>query len=276
MAISTTGDQHRLGFLETCVRHWCQIEDVHSLFVTVDGDEAAAARVAEVVHEHTGSVYRVGQTGLGIPERFPMYRDGHLGVAVNKNTGLELLMAVPSVEHLFLCDDDTWPRNRAALELHAGGRHEPHSMVCWGRHRLVNGLWTWPRGVVLYQTRRVVKSVGGMDERFGPGGHEHVEYSRRIHQAGFTSTTFPAPASYQTYGGMGASVYWHAEDMRVHGEPLGNFRARKRRNTSVRRVEGDWAAIEAVMASRDGDTSFVPYTAAENGRGPATLTARSA
>jgi hypothetical protein len=272
VAISTTGDEHRLGFLETCVKHWCEIKDVYSLFITVDGDEDAASRVAALLYDHTGrftdAVYRVGQGGET--------RKGRHGVAVNKNTGIELLMDQTDCEHLFLSDDDIWPRSRAAVELHARGRYEPHSMVCWGRHRLHGVEWTWPRGVLLYATRSVVETVGGMDERFGPGGHEHVEWSRRIHQAGFTETAFPAPAAYQTYGAMGAAVYWHAEDMRRPGEPLGVLRARKRRNTSVRRVDGDWPRIEAVMASRDGDTSFVPYRAAENGRGPATLTARSA
>jgi hypothetical protein len=276
VAISTTGDEHRMGFLETCVRQWCAIEDLHSLFVTVDGDEDAARRVADAVYEHTGSVYRVG---VGRPTR-----DGRQGVAVNKNTGLELLTDVDSLQHLFLCDDDTWPLNKHALLKHTGlaDAGVPHSMVCWGTSRLLEkhanpayATWTWPRGVLLYVRREVVLDIGGMDERFGPGGHEHVEWSRRIHQAGYTPDLYVSPLVYAERGWAGrgtrASSLWHAEDMRRQGEPVGDHQHRRRKLTSVRRKGSDWSRIEQLMVERDGDTSFVPFTAQENGRASATL-----
>lgn len=270
VAISTTGDEHRLKFLETCVRKWCEIDGVHSLFVTVDGSLADVKRVAEVVYEHTGSVFRVGQAD----DRET--RDGHLGVAASKNTGLELLMDQPLVKHLFLCDDDTWPLSRDALDLHID-MGIGHSMVCWGQHRnpapSPGGYagWSWPRGVLLYTRRDVVEEVGGMIEEFGPGGHEHVEWSRRIHQAGFTPTLYPTPLRYTDHHAMGAAGFWHAEDMPRAREPFGNYRIRKQRLTSVRRTSKDWPRIEEIMAARDGDTSFVPYRAQMNGRASATL-----
>jgi hypothetical protein len=122
-----------------------------------------------------------------------------------------------------------------------------------------------------YVTRPVVERVGGFIEAFGYGGHEHVEWSRRIYQAGLTPVMFPSPAIYGGDFAMWARRFWHVEDMPRPGELLGNFRQRKRKNTSVRRRESDWAAIDTLMAERDGDTRFVPYHADQNRRGSATL-----
>lgn len=271
VAVSTTGDEHRLGFLETCIQQWCEIPDIHSLFVTVDGDEAAAARVAEVVADHTGSVFRVGQPRV-------LSKHWRLGVAANKNTGLELMMDVRGVNHLFLCDDDTWPLNTLGINRHLTG-DLAHSMVCWGDSRLMErhqsyASWSWPRGVLLYTHRAVVEQVGGMDERF-KGGHEHVEWSRRIHQHGLTPAPFVTPLVYAENGTGGratrAASFWHAEDMRRAGETVTDHRLRKRRNSTMSRKR-DWTMAEFVMNERDGNTEFVPYTAAANGRLPATLT----
>jgi hypothetical protein len=278
VAISTTGDEHRLGFLETCVRQWCEIPDVHSLFVTVDGDAEAARRVAEAVYEHTGSVYRVGQPRWSVS---PF--NGRMGVAVNKNTGLELLMDADRVKHLFLCDDDTWPLNPLGVNRHVEGDLN-HSMLCWGDSRLMArhqhyASWSWPRGVLLYSRREVVETAGGMDERF-KGGHEHVEWSRRIHQHGLTPEPFVTPLVYAETGIMGkatrASSFWHCEDMRRRGETVAEHRLRRKQITSLSRKNRDWETAERVLVERDGDTSFVPYRSTSNGRLPATLTAHSA
>lgn len=272
VAISTTGDEHRLGFLETCVVHWEQaLLPGDSMFVTVDGDEAACRRVAEVVYDYTASVYRVGQAQPDEGDE-PF---GRQGVAINKNTGLELLMDQTQVEHLFLSDDDTWPIYQQSL-----GKHIDlglaHSLVCWGQSRLTSvgrqaAVWSWPRGSMMYQCRSVVESVGGMDERFGPGGHEHVEWSNRIYNAGLTPAPYCSPPSYATRNGRGAAVLWHGEDMRRPGETAVQLGARRRTITSVRRKPEDWEKINAIMTEREGSDAFVPYRAHENGRSSATL-----
>lgn len=270
VAISTTGDEHRFDLLRRCVVGWhVNLPCEASLFVTVDGDDAAVARVALAVKEWTGGVYQVGHNlnTVGTPLVIP--RDGRLGVAVNKNTGLELLMNV-GVEHLFLSDDDAWPINPFAADCHTNG-YEPHSMVNWGGHRLKQDVWDWPRGAVLYARRDVVLRVGGMVEAFGPGGHEHVEWSRRIHQHGLTPALYPSPLVYSDQGGLGARQFWHAEDMPRPGERRANLVSRRRGLTSVRRQPGDWAHIEKILAEMDGKTDFVPYAANENGRASATL-----
>jgi len=246
----------------------------------VDGDADACRRVKPLLGELT-PVYRVGQRSEG-PRKH--------GVAVNKNTGLELLMDLTDATHLFLSDDDASPLSPEALKLHldmaqpslgrADGEAIVHSMLGWGRHRLnttqrtsghLYAVWNWPRGVVMYQTRRVIEEIGGFVEAFGPGGHEHVEFSRRIYQHGLTPELFCTPAVYAMNNARGAYAFWHCEDMPGVNEPLGNFRVRKNRNTSVVRGHGDWDRINAIMAAQDGNTAFVPYRAHQNGRSSATL-----
>lgn len=264
VAISTTGDEHRLGFLETAVDMWDKaLGPGDALFVTVDGNARDVQRVAGVLADLTESVWQIGQ-GLNAGVR-------RLGVAVNKNTGLELMMDNTRAEHLFLCDDDTWPLYSASLEKHTTYT-EPHSMVNWGRNRAKpDGTWKWPRGVLLYAHRSVVAQVGGMDERFGAGGHEHAEWSQRIHNAGLTSTDFPSPPSYLTRNCGGARALWHAEDMARVGEPKGSFLARKRRLTTITREASDWERIHKVMADQAGSSKYVGFRAHENGRASATL-----
>lgn len=278
VAISTTGDEHRLGFLETCVRAWSRALPENSvLFVTVDGSEEDTRRVKVAVEwvaeHHVAHVFRVGQPNEPDPA---MIFDGRLGVAVNKNTGLELLMEA-GVEHLFLSDDDTWPLYPHSLTKHM---HYQHSMVCWGLSRLDYvqsgyAAWKWPRGVMLYTHRDVVYEVGGMDERFGPGGHEHVEWSQRIHNAGKTEEPFMSPASYAEAGPSGkamrASALWHCEDMRRPDEGLASHQQRRTALTSVRRHERDWDKIHKVMAEHEGDAGYVPFRAHQNARSSATL-----
>lgn len=268
VAISTTGDLHRMPLLGACVERWAKaLPRGSSLFVTVDGDEKAATRVARLLTDWPNTVYRVGQ-GADV-------RDGRMGVAVNKNTGIELLMD-SSVGHLFLSDDDTWPLHRASLGKHTSF-DSPHSMVCWGKSRLVgmtldgHADWRWPRGVMLYQQRAVIEQIGGMDERFGLGGHEHAEFSRRAHQAGITPVLFPTPQSYVTRNATGARALWHCEDMKRPGEALHELGERRKRLTTIDATKRDWEQINAVMAERDGDTSKVPYQAYMNGRESATL-----
>jgi hypothetical protein len=280
IAISTTGDPHRLRFLETCVQAWTTAMPSDALiFITVDGDPPAVQRVVDTL----GPSFRtnVHQAGRRIDDPEAL----RVGVAATKNTGLELLMDAcegvpyPSVEHFYLSDDDTWPTDPAALALHKDSIL-PHSMVCWGKGRLSRerrnwSEWTWPRGVMLYTRRSVIVEVGGMDERYGPGGHEHADWSRRIHQAGLTPAPFVTPTryAYRTRAGFatGASTLWNCEDMPGIGESPSAHRLRKRQQSSIRREGTDWDRINALYKANDGDTRFIPFRAADNGRRAATM-----
>lgn len=284
IAISTTGHLHRMDLLRRSVTEWVRCAPGGSpVYVTVDGSDEDAARVNQVVFDAVGIfavVLRVGQPQVGLRWGPDQTR---LGVAANKNTGIEELMRA-GVEHLFLSDDDCWPLYPQSLDKHIElNRHSiSHSMVCWGKHRFEEVItdpdssvswarWSWPRGAMLYAHRDVITSVGGMVEEFGPGGHEHVEWSQRIHNALMTLDAFVSPVSYTTRNGMGAAALWHCEDMRRPGEPLGNLRLRRRNLTSVERQPGDWEKIEDVMFRMRGSTDFVPYRAVDNGRASATL-----
>lgn len=271
VAVSTTGDLWRMGFLETSVRNWLKVlrsrRERPQLCVTVDGSLEAARRVREAVPNRVP----VLMAGKGRPER-----EGRQGVAVNKNTGISYLMG-RSCAHLFLCDDDTYPLSPESLDLHIGGA-SMHSMVCWGPSRLekINpdiSVWSWPRGVLLYTRATAVRTVGGMVEEFGPGGHEHVEWSTRMFMANLSPAVFCAPRQYGLINGKGARNYWHCEDMRRPDETPDQLGVRRQQITSVRRQEGDWEHIKALMASRrtlasGGSVQYVPYDEFENGRGP--------
>jgi len=137
------------------------------------------------------------------------------GVAITKNRGIAALMD-DGVEHLFLVDDDCWPKAEGWWLPYVEDPM-PHLMYCWGGSRRTRkqgrySYWTHPRGVMLYLHRSVIETVGGMRTEFGRKGHEHVEYSRRIHNAGFTPEPF---MDLRISGDV-----WHALDRRKPGESL--------------------------------------------------------
>jgi hypothetical protein len=130
------------------------------------------------------------------------------GVAATKNRGIAALMQA-GCDHLFLADDDIWPINNnwSTPYVHDA---QPHLMHCWGKRRLMftqgnHTVWSHPRGVLLYVQRHVIATVGGMRLDFGRWGGEHVEWSRRIHSAGFT--TYPFTDVTAARDGI-----WHCED----------------------------------------------------------------
>lgn len=130
------------------------------------------------------------------------------GVAVTKNRGITALMDAGCTE-LFLADDDVWPVDPHWATPYTTSS-QPHLMHCWGRSRYIGQedditVWSWPRGVLLYARREVIDAVGGMRVEFGRWGGEHAEWSRRIHNAGFTRYPFADAASAR-------EGVWHAED----------------------------------------------------------------
>lgn len=276
VAISTTAHEHRLPLLAQSIIHWTRVlPESAPIVVTIDAPSEAAAELLDVFRWHTPRVefVRVGQPGCAT-----RLRSGRAGVAVTKNTGLEALMA-HGVQDLFLCDDDTWPLHTEALRKHTQMNYG-HSLVCWGFSRLDSvepgyARWTWPRGVLLHATSGVVEQVGGFVEDFGFGGHEHAEWSQRIHNAGLTPAPFISPILYAQNSTAGracrAEVLWHCEDMRQGRETIEAWDRRRKAMTTVERNREDWQNIHEVMDRMEGETRFVPYTASANGRGSATM-----
>ena len=120
------------------------------------------------------------------------------GIARAKNKCLELL---DDCEHIFLIDDDTYPVVDEWWKPYVDSP-EPHLMWSYQRPKSATGdqlsvVWEdsetvayhATRGCMLYVENRVVRDVGGLDPVFGQWGWEHVSWSDRIHNRGWT--TFP-------------------------------------------------------------------------------------
>ena len=119
-------------------------------------------------------------------------RDG-VGIAATKNAGLAALMAA-GCEHLLLVDDDVRPKVPEPWQPYVDSPLQ-HLIYCRPKHpaRWTDGQHrdsSQPNGVVMYVTRDVVDKVGGLRTEFGRYGTEHGEWSRRIHNAGFTPRPF--------------------------------------------------------------------------------------
>lgn len=125
--------------------------------------------------------------------------DQQLGIARSKNKCIEILLDA-GVEHLFLLDDDCWPIDPNWMKLYSE-HPEPHFCYLFKdknnrgqdlptpRTTYDDGtMWAQnhPRGCMLYMHRTVIEKVGGYRREFGIWGNEHVEYSRRIFNAGLT------------------------------------------------------------------------------------------
>lgn len=117
--------------------------------------------------------------------------DYRRGVAMTKNAGIAALIDA-GCDHLFLADDDIHPTTDDWWQPYI---NSPEQHLSWqwetrepwlsryddGTHWAIG----FPRGVLLYATREVVNTVGGMDIAYGVHGGEHVEWQQRIHDAKF-------------------------------------------------------------------------------------------
>lgn len=119
----------------------------------------------------------------------------HLGIARAKNLCLTHLMG-EGCDHIFLFDDDAWPISDYWYEPFIN-HHEPHLQASFSQGTTHSAplveyyrdtdivAYHRSRGYCLYYDRKVIERVGGFDERF-QYGMEHLEHSRRIHNAGLT------------------------------------------------------------------------------------------
>lgn len=174
-----------------------------------------------------------------------------IGVAHTKNRGLA---ALDGCDHVFLVDDDCWPKH-PDWYLPYVNHTEPHLMYCWGKHRLVARHgdlmeYSHPRGVSLYLERRVIDRVGGYREEFGRWGSEHVEYSRRIHNCGFTKFAF------QDVHGSGE--YWHALDREIRGPGYATKKEQLSTVTTAERKKS-YPHRKALMDEYQDSTDYVAY-----------------
>lgn len=181
--------------------------------------------------------------------------DAPQGSWAMKNAGIAALMDA-GVDHLFLVDDDCWPRSDGWWEPYVADPL-PHLMWCWGKaRRLTNDghytTWKWPRGVMLYAHRTVVDRVGGMRSNVGRWGVAHVEWSRRIHNAGLTPAPFVDLAV--------SSRLWHAEDMGRPGESSAELARRRQQLSTIPKAERPPGHERAALLQRyERSAEFVEY-----------------
>ncbi|WP_443094832.1 glycosyltransferase family 2 protein [Rothia koreensis] len=166
------------------------------------------ARTLAKITEHTPDAWIVvvddgSETPVVVPEGVHLIRHPTPeGIAAAKNAGIAALMGA-GCEHLFLFDDDAYPIKNNWAQTYIN-HPEPHLMRIFpdlsGTRKLGDieclyndgqtMAYTGPRGVMLYATRKVVETVGGMDTIYGRWGWEHGDWSNRIYHAGLTSFRF--------------------------------------------------------------------------------------
>ena len=131
----------------------------------------------------------------------PDYRfEERAGIPRAKNKCLELAYEW-GAEHIFLADDDVYP---IAHDWHLPYVNSGVNHLCFTFTTGFNGTPSWGAGRIegnltihdlgcgclMYFTRNCIETVGGFDTAFGLGKYEHVDLSRRIHNAGLTPYKF--------------------------------------------------------------------------------------
>lgn len=127
--------------------------------------------------------------------RFHIESDiNHDGVAATKN---KCLSKLDSCDHIFLFDDDTYPiahrwwipyiesgENHLMYQFKLPGKPTSDMSELYRDDKIVS--YTHTRGAMLYITKKVLKTVGGLDTRYR-NGFEHPDWTNRIHNAGLTT-----------------------------------------------------------------------------------------
>lgn len=125
------------------------------------------------------------------------------GIARAKNKCFELL---EGNDFIFLLDDDCYPKQHGWHQLYIEAYKRTgcnHFSLTWSKKSDGRGngnknikntkylkVYSNPSGVMLFFTKKCLETVGGFDINFGGYGHEHVELSRRIFNAGLTPYAF--------------------------------------------------------------------------------------
>lgn len=128
------------------------------------------------------------------------YGSERKGVAKAKN---ECLRALRENEHIFLFDDDCFPKKHgwqqcfitAARHTHV---HHLMHIVPFSHITQIDELgplaaFDGCSGVCLYVDKMCLNAVGGFDERFGIYGHEHAQYSQRAFLAKMSAYPYMSP-----------------------------------------------------------------------------------
>jgi glycosyltransferase involved in cell wall biosynthesis len=121
------------------------------------------------------------------------------GIAGCKNKCLHLC---EDADYIFLADDDIYPivddwylpyinsgEKHLCLTFNKFSNGKPNGRIIIKTENGINH-YKEPCGVLLFLTREVLQAVGGMDQTYGKWGFEHLNYSVRIYNLGFTKYPF--------------------------------------------------------------------------------------
>lgn len=113
-----------------------------------------------------------------------------VGIPRSKNKCIELFMQTDS-EYLFMLDDDTYPIHEEAFSRYIESNLNHACYTFYKNFRKHDGYRSFRlvNGCMMFFTRKCFETVGGMDTTFF-SAYEHVEYSRRIFNAGLTPDRF--------------------------------------------------------------------------------------
>lgn len=116
------------------------------------------------------------------------------GVAKTKN---RLLEELEDNDHIFLFDDDCIPigigwwlpyiesgENHLMYQFKLPNKPSSDMRVLYQDDKIIS--YSHTRGAMIYITKKVLETVGGMDERY-QFGYEHADWTNRIHNAGLTT-----------------------------------------------------------------------------------------
>jgi len=129
--------------------------------------------------------------------------NNNVGIAKAKNKCLELLQ---DCEYIFLFDDDTYPI-KLGWERHyiEAYKNTSNAHLCFTFDHLNGGAkngnvkegiidrlsyYNNPCGCMMFITKEILKYVGGFSSQYQRYGYEHLGWSWRIHNAGFTVKPF--------------------------------------------------------------------------------------
>jgi GT2 family glycosyltransferase len=147
----------------------------------------------------------------------------NVGIPRAKNKCIELCMQT-TANHFFLLDDDCYPMVENWWVPYVSGEEQHYSYIFthWENGRSVGDCseiykdsrmraFNHSRGCAMYVTRDVIERVGGFDPAFGLGMEEHLEYSRRINNAGLSTFAFQDV--------VGSERIWYSIDRNQAGIP---------------------------------------------------------
>lgn len=162
-----------------------------SICITTRNRPEAFNFVLDRIKQHTNCEYQliIVDDASDVVYCNATYRfENRSGIPASKNKCLELA----KYDHIFLFDDDTYPiaDNWYLPYINSGKEHLCFTFLTAFKRKEGFKYHTLGNGCMLYVTRKCIDTIGGFDWNYGLGKYEHVDFSRRIHNAGLTESVF--------------------------------------------------------------------------------------